>query len=169
MHSNNELVHLKSNPSKSTNWRERIQFRKKNKWLSYSSQIARRVLAAIEGRPDLNQAKLASEIDVSAQYISKIVKGQENLTLETIYKLAEALETELIVFPPYKYSTKLLGKDYHSTSFHIQGSFSLTTTITISDRETVFLLPAEGFRKILSVPIMSSVSGRMISSSEKVN
>jgi transcriptional regulator with XRE-family HTH domain len=33
---------------------------------------------------------------VSAQYINKIVKGKENLTLDTICKLEQALEIELI-------------------------------------------------------------------------
>ena len=31
----------------------------------------------------------------SQQYISKILKGQENLSIETIYKIEEALEIEM--------------------------------------------------------------------------
>lgn len=90
------------NPS---SWKEKAQARRSKPWLKqYSSQIARRILAIIGDREDLSQAKLAEALQVSPQQISKIVKGQENLTLETIYKLSKALDTELISFPQYKYS-----------------------------------------------------------------
>lgn len=85
--------------------RARYQDRKTMPWLrAYSAKIARRVLAAIEDREDLNQAKLAEALGVSPQQVSKIVQGKENLTLETIYKLSQALKVELISFPDYKYS-----------------------------------------------------------------
>lgn len=90
--------------NKPSNWKEKAHFRKNNPWLrEYSSKIARRVLSAIEENKDLNQVKLAESLSVSPQQISKIVKGQENLTLETIYKLSKALNFELISFPDYKY------------------------------------------------------------------
>jgi plasmid maintenance system antidote protein VapI len=52
----------------------------------------------------MNQRKLAELMGVTPQHISKIVKGQENLTLETIGKLSEALQIELVDFPKIKYS-----------------------------------------------------------------
>ena len=88
-------------PSK---WREKAKFIKENKWIIYSAEIALRILATIEDNPDLNQAKLAEKLGVSPQQISKIVQGNENLSLETIYKLSEALQVELITFPAFKYS-----------------------------------------------------------------
>jgi transcriptional regulator with XRE-family HTH domain len=90
--------------SKRSNWLAAAEYRMKNKWLSYSSQIARRILAIIEDKEDLNQAKLAELLKVSPQQVSKIVKGRENLTLETIYNLSQALGVELISFPDYKYN-----------------------------------------------------------------
>jgi len=39
---------------------------------------------------------LADKMEVSAQYINKIVKGSENLSLETISKLENALGIQLI-------------------------------------------------------------------------
>jgi transcriptional regulator with XRE-family HTH domain len=39
--------------------------------------------------------------------VTKIVKGKENLTLETIYKLSKALDVELISFPEYAYTESL--------------------------------------------------------------
>ncbi len=96
---------ISKNPS---GWKEKAQFRKANPWLKqYSSEIARRILAIIENKEKLNQTKLAETLNVSPQQISKIVKGKENLTLETIYKLSQALNFELITFPEYKYSSVL--------------------------------------------------------------
>lgn len=85
-------------------WKEKTEERRANKWFAYSAEIAKRVLAAIDSNKDLNQAKLAEVLNVSPQQISKIVKGRENLTLETIFKLSEALQVDLISFPSYSYS-----------------------------------------------------------------
>lgn len=94
----------KTATNKSSNWLNEAGSRIKNrKWLRYSSNIARRVLAAMEENSNVNQRALSAILDVTPQYISKLVKGQENLTLETIAKLSEALGVELITFPQYKY------------------------------------------------------------------
>ncbi len=83
-----------------SSWLEKAKARKNTPWLKYySSQIARRILAIIEDDKELSQSKLATFLNVSPQQISKIIKGQENLTLETIYKLSEALNFDLIDFP----------------------------------------------------------------------
>ncbi|MBO8474463.1 MAG: helix-turn-helix transcriptional regulator, partial [Bacteroidetes bacterium] len=42
---------------------------------------------------------LADKMGVKAQYISRIVKGTENLTLETISKLEKALGKDLMSIP----------------------------------------------------------------------
>ena len=90
---------------KISRWRHDAEFRLLNrKWLLYSSNIARRLLAAIEDTDNMNQAVLANKIGVSPQYVNKVLKGSENLTLETIGKLSDAVGHELISFPPYKYS-----------------------------------------------------------------
>ncbi len=87
------------------NWAKDVERTRLNKtWLNYSGKIALRVLSAIEDTPGMNQRKLAELMGVTPQHISKIVKGQENLTLETIGKLSEALQIELIDFPKFKYS-----------------------------------------------------------------
>lgn len=87
-------------------WKEKAKDRISKPWLrEYSSQIARRILSVIENDEDLNQKKIADLLNVSSQQVSKIVQGQENLTLESIYKISKALSVELITFPPYKYET----------------------------------------------------------------
>jgi transcriptional regulator with XRE-family HTH domain len=77
-----------------------------NKWLRYSGNISRRILAALEDAEDIDRNTLAARLGVSMQYNSKLVQGQENLSLQTISKISEALGIELITFPEYKYSKK---------------------------------------------------------------
>ena len=81
---------------------QNAKFRIENKkWLSYSSNIALRVLAAIEENDHITNASLAQMIGVSPEYMNQVLKGQENLSLETIAKLSEALNVELITFPKF--------------------------------------------------------------------
>ncbi|MBI1692334.1 MAG: helix-turn-helix transcriptional regulator [Bacteroidetes bacterium] len=74
------------------------------KWLRYSSNIARRIFAAMKEKEGMTQKSLAEKIGVSPQYINILLKGKENLTLSTIATLSAALEIELISFPEYEYS-----------------------------------------------------------------
>ncbi len=95
--------------SKNSTWLKDAEYRIANrKWLGYSSNIARRILAAIRDKQEIdqsvNQEYLAKEIGVSAQYISKVIQGSENLSLKTIAKISDALGIELISFPEYRYS-----------------------------------------------------------------
>jgi transcriptional regulator with XRE-family HTH domain len=96
---------MAENKQTQSDWLDDAELRMKNrKWLRYSSNIARRILALKGQDNNAFQAELANTLGVSPQYISKIVKGKENLTLETIAKLSTALGVELISFPEYKYS-----------------------------------------------------------------
>ena len=106
-----------------SNWQAKTEDRQSNrKWLRYSSNIARRILVAINDIDGLNQKKLAGQLSISQQRISKILKGQENLTLETIAKLSEALGTELISFPEYKYSAPVQSRTYFVPSATLKGT-----------------------------------------------
>lgn len=79
-----------------TPWRLKSQWRRKNhSWLRYSGFIAIRVLERLE-ELNLSQKGLAEKMGCSPQYVSKLVKGSENLTLETISKLEECLTLDLI-------------------------------------------------------------------------
>ncbi|MGN6436023.1 MAG: helix-turn-helix transcriptional regulator [Agriterribacter sp.] len=92
---------------KVSNWEAEATIRRANPWMRhYSSQIARRVLTILDSNPELTKSKLAAELGVSSQYVSKVLKGKENLTLETIYKLSKALKFDLISFPEYAYNKK---------------------------------------------------------------
>jgi len=76
-------------------------YKKDQKWLDKSSEIAVNVLEALRNK-NLSQKDLAEKLEISAQQVSKIVKGQQNLTLETISKLETALEISLMDILSYK-------------------------------------------------------------------
>jgi DNA-binding XRE family transcriptional regulator len=94
-----------------SNYIENSAFRLKNKkWLKYSSNIARRIYVALLSDQKMTQKQLAEIIDVKPQYISKVLKGQENLSLQTIAKISDALGVELISFPDYKYTKNYIAQ-----------------------------------------------------------
>jgi ribosome-binding protein aMBF1 (putative translation factor) len=85
--------HAPENPSK---WREKAEWRQKNKsWLRYSQLIAIKMLEKMN-ELGLTQKALAERMDCSQQYVSKVLRGQENLSIETICKIEDALEIELL-------------------------------------------------------------------------
>jgi ribosome-binding protein aMBF1 (putative translation factor) len=80
-----------------SNWKEKAQQRKNDKpWLKKSNAIAFMVLDALKSRK-MTQVQLSDKLNVSPQQVNKIVKGRENLTLETISKLEKALGIQLLV------------------------------------------------------------------------
>ncbi|MDR0834939.1 MAG: helix-turn-helix transcriptional regulator [Candidatus Symbiothrix sp.] len=73
-----------------------MHFRQENKtWLRKSKRIALKVLLALREQ-GINQKELAEKMQVSPQYISKLLKGNENLTLETLTKLEDILNLKLL-------------------------------------------------------------------------
>lgn len=85
--------HASSTPSK---WREEAECRRANKtWLRYSQHIALLMLDKMEVL-GMNRKQLAERMNCSPQYISKVLKGQENLSLETLFKIEIALGISII-------------------------------------------------------------------------
>ena len=79
-----------------SSWQEEAHWYRQNSgWLKRSSKIAFRILSELDEK-GLSQRELAFRMDVSPQYVSKIIKGRENLSLETIWKIEEALGITLI-------------------------------------------------------------------------
>jgi transcriptional regulator with XRE-family HTH domain len=80
-------------------WLKDAQWRAENRaWLKHSQAIAIRILRTLREK-NVSQKELAEKIGVSPQQVNKIVKGRENLTLETISKLEEALGIVLLPLP----------------------------------------------------------------------
>jgi transcriptional regulator with XRE-family HTH domain len=86
---------------------EGIRFREENKtWLRESQHIAIKVLSTLRSQ-GLTQKELAERMQVSPQYINKLVKGKENLTIETISKLQSILHIPLLASYQEKMETKV--------------------------------------------------------------
>lgn len=77
-------------------WREEAEWRRDNwSWLRHSQKIAVKVLLQMK-QMDLTQKALAERMSCTQQYVSKILKGKENMSLETLSKLEDALGICLI-------------------------------------------------------------------------
>ncbi|MDE6553896.1 MAG: helix-turn-helix domain-containing protein [Muribaculaceae bacterium] len=82
-----------ASPSK---WREKAEWRLANKSrVRYSQHIAMKILDCME-EIGLSQKFLAERMGCSQQYMSKVLKGRENLSIATIPKIEEALEFEIL-------------------------------------------------------------------------
>ena len=93
--------HQSPTPSK---WRENAEWRIKNRaWLRHSQHIAMMMLDKMEGLR-MSQKQLSELMGCSQQYVSKVLKGQENLSLETISKIEACLNLQIMPTSPYQYA-----------------------------------------------------------------
>ncbi len=85
-----------------SNLLEKIQWRIANKeWLERSGKIALKILRKLRENKKAQlfpstQKELAELMQIKPQQVNKIVKGNENLTLETISRVEQALKIQLI-------------------------------------------------------------------------
>jgi len=87
-------------------WLEKTKWNLENEaWLEKSAKIAARILREIRAQKPVNgmtQKMMAKKMNVTPQYINKIVKGQENLTLETISRIEQVLGITLMDVPSFE-------------------------------------------------------------------
>lgn len=100
------LDFLESHQNKTqSKWREEAEWRRANvDWLRHSQRIAVLVLLKMK-EEHLTQKMLAERMNCSQQYISKILKGTENLSLETMTKLENALGIIILFSNQYEVET----------------------------------------------------------------
>ena len=67
----------------------------KRDWSQYSQAIAS-AMSKRMSELGLTQKMLAGKMNCTQQYISKVLKGQKNMSLETICKIENALGIEII-------------------------------------------------------------------------
>lgn len=83
-------------PETPSRWREDAEFRAANQeWIRESQRIAAAMLTQMDAK-GIRQSDLAKKMGVSQQYISKILRGKENLTLTTIVKIEDALNLSIL-------------------------------------------------------------------------
>lgn len=81
-------------------WLEEEKKRHKAKaegWLQYSRRIAIKIALAMK-QQNLTRQDVADKMGCSPQYVSRLLKGEENLSLETICKLEEALNVSILQY-----------------------------------------------------------------------
>lgn len=131
---NKVLDYLQSHQSPTpSRWREEAEWRRANwGWLRYSQYIAIRMMSRMD-EMHMTQTALAEKMNCSQQYISKILKGQENLSLESIWKIESVLEINLVKSA----LTFVSGYDGTSTSraqyLNDSGSETLDPAVNTSD------------------------------------
>jgi len=89
--------YLSKNQSETpSQWREEAVWRRDNAaWLRYSQHIAVLLLSFMK-KENLTQQGMADRLHCTQQYVSKILKGKENITLEVITNIERALNVQLI-------------------------------------------------------------------------
>lgn len=88
--------HQSATPSK---WRKNAEWRLANKsWLRHSQHIAMLMLDKME-KLGMTQKRLSELMGCSQQYVSKVLKGQENLSLETLSKIERCLQLQILNQP----------------------------------------------------------------------
>lgn len=135
---NNKIDKFKALVSEEkSGWLAKAKWREENQhWLDISFAISVKILAAFRANKKTesfpkSQKELAEAMDCSPQYVNKLLKGTENLQLETISKIESILNIKLIEVPqfetiiyvdalqniPYKKSEILVDLEVHTTNY----------------------------------------------------
>ena len=83
-----------------SSWRkeeEKCLKAKSDGWLQYSRNIAIKLAIAMK-QQNLSRQDVAERMGCSPQYVSRLLKGEENLSLETICKLENALNISILQY-----------------------------------------------------------------------
>ena len=76
-------------------WREEAEWRRANRsWLRRSQTVAMKMLDKME-KMKWTQQKVVEMLGCSQQYVSKIVKGSENLSLEMLSRIEDTMDIEV--------------------------------------------------------------------------
>jgi transcriptional regulator with XRE-family HTH domain len=95
-------------PSK---WREEAEYRRDNKtWLSHSQHIAMLMLDKMEIF-GLTESELAEQIGFTEQYLNNILKGKENISLETLVKIENILHIGVLT-PDFSNKETYCNRNY---------------------------------------------------------
>lgn len=121
------------NQSKKDNWIEKAIWEKENEeWLDFSFEIAVRIGSRLSENKKQDvypktQVELAHAMGCSPQYVNKLLKGQENLQIETIFKIGKILGLKLIEVPKIEINQTI------SVSNDVVGASNFTTPTISSD------------------------------------
>lgn len=78
-------------------WREEAEWRRANQaWLRRSQIVAMKMLDRMD-EMNWTQQQVADMLGCSQQYVSRIVKGSENLSLEMLSKIEDAMGITIFI------------------------------------------------------------------------
>ena len=91
------IEYLKQQESASpSRWKENAQWRKDNeRWLKYARFITMKTMQAMDEQ-GVTQKMLAERMGCTQQYVSNLLKGSSNMTLETIARIEDALQIDIL-------------------------------------------------------------------------
>ena len=91
------IEYLQNHQSASTSkWKESAQWRRDNeRWLKYARFITMKIMKAMDEQ-SVTQTVLAQRMGCTQQYVSNMLKGSSNMTLETISRIEDALGIDII-------------------------------------------------------------------------
>lgn len=143
---------IKANAIKDTEWLQKANERKINKdWLDISFKIAMKILKFLRENK-ITQRELAENLGFSPQYLNKILKGKENLTIETITKIQNVIGIQLIQVPDFlvkeEYNVHFLQEA--KSSFYIDKSnlvFTQQTVVNVNNVEEVIIFDNSQYAK----------------------
>lgn len=72
-----------------------IMENKREDWVCHSQAIAA-IMSNRMGELSMTQRALAEKMNCTQQYVSKVLKGRENLSLETLCKIENALGIKIL-------------------------------------------------------------------------
>ena len=131
---------------KDEDWIKKAKERQQNEsWLEMSFLIALKILRYLR-KHKISQKSLANQMGCSPQNISKILKGKENLTLETICKLQDILKIELIQIPENVEKIKLNSHNYERQDL-LKEEFPLIVKEYKKNKESRLNLGSDEFLK----------------------
>ena len=121
---------------KDSGWLAKAKWRQENEdWLDVSFNIAIKVASTLSankktGAFPKSQVELADAMECSAQYVNKLLKGQENLQIETICKIGRILGIALIEVPKAVITQKSPYQTLNLWLGDLNIKSHVTTTIT---------------------------------------
>ena len=138
---NNIKNRLKESSKQDNAWIERAKYRKENKaWLDISFAIAVKIMSALKANKTANifpksQKELAKAMLCSPQYVNKLLKGTENLQLETITNIEQILNISLIEVPEFQTTIQVQVEKYNK---YIKTDELVNVETSLSSYESLF-------------------------------
>ena len=122
----NKLIKI---AKKDEHWLNEATFRAENKdWLDLSFRIALKILRHLR-KNNISQKRAAEKMSCSPQYLNKVLKGKENLSLESICKIENALGISLIQVPSFHSEMELK----YESSYSFISNYSKENMATIKN------------------------------------